>query len=502
MAGERQRSAPSPAATRLAPAECVAASPSGTAAPAVAGETVTEANDQESVIAFLSDPASYGAREPVERIETHCSIVFLVGKRAYKLKRAISYASLDYTTLELRRAACVAELRLNRRSAPGLYLGVHSVARDESGRLAFDGQGHVLDYVVVMRRFAQEDLFDHMAEAGRLTPKLMRRLGMVVADLHRIAERTPQHGGVEAIRRAMRENDHELSKVSGTLDGPAVGALGFQTRAWLDRVASLLEARRKGDKVRHCHGDLRLANICLYRGQPTLFDCIEFSDEVGCIDVLHDLAFLLMDLLLSGGRQLANAVFNSYLDQSPETEGLRALPLFLALRAATRSYALAGSAARRADPREAAHRLAFARRHIEAGLRFLSPPPPSLILLGGADRQLRARTAGAVAGMVLPVPGARILHWDAAPEETWTLSAALLSAGCAVLIEGSFADEDQELRALDVAGHLGERMQGFWIGPQLRHLDPRLWQVLCPGSANVARNIIRLRLAHLSGGDV
>ena len=118
------------------------------------------------MIDFLSDPASYGAHGDVDRIDTHCSIVFLTGDRAYKLKRAIRYASLDYTTRELRQAACEAELVLNRRTAPELYLGVRSINRDASGALAFDGAGPALDHVVVMRRFAQSDLFDRMAQTG------------------------------------------------------------------------------------------------------------------------------------------------------------------------------------------------------------------------------------------------------------------------------------------------------------------------------------------------
>ncbi len=150
------------------------------------------------------------------------------------------------------------------------------------------------------------------------------------------------------------DNNRELARVAAALDGAAVGTLSSRTRAALDAMAALLDRRRPEGKVRRCHGDLRLANICLYSGAPTLFDCIEFSDEIGCIDVLYDLAFLLMDLQLRGRGDLGNVVFNAYLDLAPETDGLRALPLFLALRAATRSYALAGSAGRRADPGEAA----------------------------------------------------------------------------------------------------------------------------------------------------
>jgi uncharacterized protein len=340
------------------------------------------ADDQAEVIEFLSAPVRYGAARTVQRIDTHCSIVFLVEDRAYKLKRAIRYAALDYTTRELRQAACAAELWLNRRTASALYLGVRSVTRDGSGRITFDGIGPALDHVVVMRRFAQSDLFNRMALIGRLTLALMRELGETVADLHRIAERTPRHGGTEAICRVIADNEHELAKVAAELDGAAVSTLGGRAGAWLDRLATVLDARRDEGKVRRCHGDLRLANICLYGGRPTLFDCIEFSDEVGCIDVLYDLAFLLMDLRLNGHRNLANAVFNAYLDHAPDAAGLQVLPLFLALRAATRSYALAGSAARRTDPGEGARLLAFARRHIDAGIGFLAPSTPVFIAWG------------------------------------------------------------------------------------------------------------------------
>ncbi len=330
------------------------------------------ADEQRAVIAFLSCAASYAAQDKVQRIDTHCSIVFLIGDRAYKLKRAIRYASLDYTTLGLRRAACEAELRLNRRTAPGLYICVQAITRNERGNVAFDGSGTTLDYVVVMRRLVQSDLFDKMADAGRLTPSLMRSLGEAVASLHLAAEVTPGFGGSAAIRRVIADNEGELAKVAVEIDGAAVGALGRKARAAVDAMAGLLERRRAEGKVRRGHGDLRLANICLFENRPTPFDCIEFSDEIGCIDVLYDLAFLLMDLQLRGRADLAECVLGSYLQIMPETDGLPALPLFLALRAATRSYALAGAARRQADRAIAARLLADAHRHIDAGIAFLT----------------------------------------------------------------------------------------------------------------------------------
>ncbi len=431
---------------------------------------------QDAVIDFLSDPATYGLRDgEVERIETHCSIVFLAADRAYKLKRAIRYASLDYTTRESRQAACEAELVLNRRTAPELYLGVRSINRDASGTLTFDGPDPALDHVVVMRRFAQSDLFDHMAESGRLTPELMHAVGEAVARLHLAAETMPAFGGSDAMRRVIADNDRELALVAAALDGAAVGTLSSRARAALDGVAALLDQRRAEGRVRRCHGDLRLANICLYSGRPTLFDCIEFSDEIGCIDVLYDLAFLLMDLHLRGRGDLGNAVFNAYLDLAPEAEGLRALPLFLALRAATRSYALAGSARRRADPRQAARLLALARRHVDAGIGFLAPQRPLLIMLGGDVDRGRAELAVMLAAFTPPAPGARLVRLAPSGEAMWREASGVLTAGCSVLIEGGFT-LGTEQAAVALASRLAIRLLGFWLGALPANLNRRLWR--------------------------
>lgn len=420
--------------------------------------------DQDATIAFLSRAASYGLPEgAVERIDTHCSLVFLAADRAYKLKRAIRYAALDYTTRALRAAACRTELALNRRMAPDLYLGVHAITRQLDGALAFDGTGPALDHVVAMRRFAQTDLFDHMAESGRLTPELMRVLGVALARFHQAAEPTPGFGGSDAIRRVIADNDSELAKVAAALDGAAVNTLRSRARRVLETLAPLLDRRRAEGRVRRGHGDLRLANICLYAGRPTPFDGIEFSDEINCIDTLYDLAFLLMDLHLLGRGDLGNAVFNAYLDVAPETEGLRALPLFLALRAATRSYALAGRAQRLADAVQAAETLVRARRHIAAGVGFLAPRPPLLLMLGGEHEKARSDLAAALAARAQPSPGARLLH-VAAESEEWHEASGVLAGGCALVLEGRFADAAQRVAAHALAARHGVHAIALWLG--------------------------------------
>ncbi len=444
--------------------------------------TLPPVETQADVIAFLSDPTRYGLDEgSVERIDTHCSIVFLVADRAYKLKREIHYSSLDYTTLEARRSACEAELVLNRRTAPELYLGVRSINRDAKLGLAFDGPGPAVDYVVVMRRFAQPDLFDGMEESGRLTPELMHSLGDTVARFHLAAETTPGFGGSEAIRRVIVDNDRELERVAPELNGAAVGDLSSRTQATLERVAALLDQRRAEGKVRRCHGDLRLANICLWCGRPTPFDCIEFSDEIGCIDVLYDLAFLLMDLHVRGRGDLGNAVFNGWLDRMPDTSGLRVLPLFLALRAATRSYALAGAASRQTNPRQAARRLSLARRHIHVGMDFLLPRRPLLVAVGGDAGHRRSELAVRLAAVTQPVPGARILHVEPSTDAVWRDAKAILQAGCSVLIDGTFAEAAQRRAVADLASHLGISSYGFFLGSPEPDLGDGRWRTLNPG---------------------
>ncbi|HBK04482.1 MAG TPA: hypothetical protein DDZ81_01325 [Acetobacteraceae bacterium] len=434
------------------------------------------ADPQQAVIDFLSSPASYGLGNiKIERVETHCSIVFLAADFAYKLKRAIRYASLDYTSDELRRRACESELRLNRRTAPDIYLHVRSINLDSNGVLAFDGPGLAVDHVVVMRRFAQSDLFDHLTDAGKLTPELMRSLGENIAHFHASAEITPRFGGSEAIRGVIADNDRELALVAAALDGASVETLGSLARIALGRVSALLDRRREEGSVRQCHGDLRLANICLYHGQPTLFDGIEFSDEIGCIDVLYDLAFLLMDLQLHGRGYLANMVFNAYLDHAPETDGLKALPLFLSLRAATRSYALAGGAQRSANGRQADRLMALARRHVAAAIGFLAYEPPILIMLGGNNDESRTQMAMMLAAVVTPAPGARVVHLGSSGEATWHEVFAVLAAGCSVLVDGSFTANDERNVTCTLPSAIKSFL--FWFGPLPSALTEQNWRI-------------------------
>ena len=343
-------------------------------------------NAQQEVIAFLARPESYGLPEgPLECIETHGSLIFLLSERAYKLKRAIAYAALDFLSLESRERACRAELRLNRRTAPNLYLEVRSINRATGGGLMFGGDGPVLDWVVVMRRFPQDALFERMASEGRLSVHWAQALGVEIARFHAGAEVTPAFGGVLGIRQAIEDNHGELRRYPKLLDPRAEQALYQASLHALEQLRECLEWRRAHGRVRRCHGDLRLANICLFEGRPTLFDGIEFSERISCIDVLYDLAFVLMDLHHHGLPDLAERLLRSYLAHGATGEDCQPLPLFLSLRAGIRCFTQACSAERQREPaarddraRQARTLLHQARAYLDGAHAFDAAPPATL----------------------------------------------------------------------------------------------------------------------------
>jgi len=419
---------------------------------------------QDEVIEFLSQAASYGGENAeVSRIETHCSIVFLVGGHAYKLKRAVAFSMLDYSTLERREAACRAELAVNRRTAPQLYLGLWAIRRRADGGLGFDGDGATLDWVVVMRRFEQSDLFDRLADAGGLNVTLVHALTDEIIRFHAAAEIAPGYGGAEGLRAAIVGNHRDQLTVASLLGKKKIDALRAASDAVLDRVAALLDHRRATGKVRRCHGDLRLANICLFDGRPTLFDAIEFSDQLACIDVLYDLAFLLVDLDQRGLNAFGNLAFNRYLDATTEIDGLEAFPLMLSVRAATRAYALASGSLRR-PPGQEKSRLAAASDHLMTRSRsLLNRAPASLCAIGGADDE-RAGLARGLAADFPPLPGARLLRVDALTEGATREALQVLQAGYSVVIDADFDALEHRIAARAIADQAQAIFLGLWIG--------------------------------------
>ena len=177
-------------------------------------------------------------------------------------------------------------------------------------------------------------------------------------------------------------------------------------------MGALLEARRAAGKVRRCHGDLHLRNICLVDGEPTLFDCLEFSEALASIDVLYDLAFLLMDLEHRGLTGLANRVLNRYLDRTGEDDGLAAMPLFMSLRAGIRAHVTATALAQAKSPQKARDMAAEARRYLDLAHHVLAPQPRRLVAIGGPSGSGKSTLAMGLAPELGLRPGARVLRSD------------------------------------------------------------------------------------------
>jgi aminoglycoside phosphotransferase family enzyme/predicted kinase len=368
-------------------------------------------HDQTRVIDFLSRPATHGGAA-VERIDTHASIVFLAGALAYKLKRAVVFDYLDFSSVERRRVSCEAELRLNQRTAPSIYRGVLPVTQEPGGSYALGGPGVPQDWVVVMNRFPQEGLLDRLASSDALALEVMSPLADAIVRLHATAERRPDHGGRAGMAWVIDGNAAGLREFGGVLDHAAVERLIEATRAEFFRRGGLIDARRASGFVRQCHGDLHLRNVVLLNGQPTLFDGVEFNDEIACTDVLYDLAFLLMDLQRRGLPRHANMVWNRYLAETGELAGLQLLPLFLSCRAAVRAKTSATAGAVQMDPVRREEMEHAAREYLTLAERFLSPPAPVLIAIGGLSGSGKTTLAYELAPFLGAAPGAVVLRSD------------------------------------------------------------------------------------------
>jgi aminoglycoside phosphotransferase family enzyme/predicted kinase len=482
---------------------------------------------QEPVFAFLADPTSHGGQQ-VRRIDTHAGVVFLAGERALKIKRAVKFPFLDYSTLEKRRAACEAELEVNRPFAPELYRRVLPITRGPDGRLELDGGGEPVEWAVEMRRFDENRTLDRLAEQGQIDDALADRLGRVVAAMHARAPMVDFAAWLAKLTEIVEQNAAAFREFPDLFSADAATALDGAARASLDRLRPLLAARGRRGLVRRGHGDLHLGNIALIDGRPLPFDAIEFDAMIASGDVFYDLAFLLMDLVERGLARPANVLLNRYLLEAGRMEdldGLAALPFFMSVRAAIRAKVVAAQM-RHADAERRTMLAGSAKIYFALAARLLARAPPVLVAIGGLSGTGKSALARALAPFLAPMPGAVIVRSDVErkllfgvdeaqrlPEEAYRAevnakvygeisrkAAQVVSANHSAIADAVYARADERSAIAGVAARAGVQFRGLFLvadlGTRLKRIGGRA------GDASDADQAVARRQEEYSPGEV
>ncbi|MGA7324246.1 MAG: AAA family ATPase [Rhodomicrobium sp.] len=458
---------------------------------------------QSDVIAFLGSPASYPGRiSEVTRVETHAAMVFLAGDRAYKLKRAVKLPYLDFTTLDKRHHVLLHELEINSKISPELYIEVAPITRNaDSGKISLGGTGEVVDWVLVMQRFDEHFLFNRMASQGPLESQHIEELSNAIEHFHR--QSVPCHTGswAKALSDIADDLEDSLTTSEAASAGLELKPYIAHLRQELLTQGPLIEARQQAGFVRRCHGDLHLGNIVLWQGKARLFDALEFDDALATIDVLYDLAFLLMDLWYRGRKREANTIFNHAMRSAAisEVDGIKLLPLYLSLRAAIRAMTGVHSLAfRQGEERD--RTLKEIRRYAALAEDLLRRRLALLVAIGGLSGTGKTTAAREVAPFIGAPPGALHLRTDIErkvmlgidlnrrlPSSRYTAETSdqvyqrvfkkaeiALDAGHSVIADAVFPDQVLRARARITAEHANASFFGFWLEAPFERMRERV----------------------------
>jgi uncharacterized protein len=463
------------------------------------------------LLAALSDPAAFHRPPgtPVDVVQTHISVVFLVEGDVYKLKKPITLQFLDYSTLDLRRRFCELEVSLNRRLAHDVYRGVLPVVRGEDG-IRVGGEGEIVDYVVHMRRLPDAAQLGAKIAQGTADGALLERIGARVARFHQGARRgadVARWASFETVADNMRQNFVYLESFAYVSDALR-RRVEQLTEAALAEGRAAIERRARCLVPRDTHGDLRLDHVYVFPEEPppgdlVIVDCIEFGEKLRCTDPVADVAFLSMDLDRVGRHDLARAFTDAYFDELASlgplgeaepgaapvdeiAEGRALLPLYAAYRAAVRAK-VEGLTARDPEVPTGARREAQSRvhRYLLLALRELTPPSehPRLALIMGlpgtgkstlaralAERgyvwirsdAVRKELAGFSPGAEARAPPGEGIYTPAWTERTYAACLARARAhlleGARVVVDANFRTEAQRAGFLELSREFGLRL--------------------------------------------
>ncbi len=440
-----------------------------------------------ALVAALLDPRAYPhPPERVELVETHISWVFLAGERVYKVKKPVDLGFLDFTTLRRRRHFCEEEVRLNRRLAPDVYLGVVALTRARGGRLRVGGEGRTVEVAVEMRRLPAERMLDRLVATGEADAHLVAAVGVTIARFHAAAETGGEIdalGGIDTVRRNWEENFAQTAGLGPHVLPPETrAALAGYVAGFLAREAPRFAARVAAGRSRDCHGDLQAQHVCC-TDPIRVFDCIEFNHRFRFGDTASEIAFLAMDLERLGRRDLAIHFLNAYLEESGDYEAVPLLDFYRAYRAWVRGKVVGFQvAARPAAASEARGFFELAARYarprprarllVMTGVmgsgkstvaRLLAARLPAVVIRTDVVRKrlagvpLRERAAHAYGeGLYTPEMGRRTYA------EALRLAGETLLAGWCVVVDGSFSAAAERRAAAEAAARAGVELGVVW----------------------------------------
>ena len=470
-----------------------------TAAPmqGTARETGDEASAVErlrSMVRRLPEANTADAR----MVETHISLLLLSGAHAWKFKKPVRMPFADFTDAAERKRLCHAEVRLNRRLAPALYLGVSRVTgTPHKPRLG--GRGASLEHAVHMRRFAPDDEAGRALREGRIASGHLHRLGEDVAAFHANAEVLAPGRNIARpadLLAAWQDNFAVIDTVARGARAERVAALSAAFVEAFRRLRARLASRRAAGYVRACHGDLHLGNLVLLEGRLTAFDCIEFNDEFRYIDTCNEIAFLFMDLERARRPRLARAFLDGYLQTSGDYAGLALLHLFAAYRASVRAKIALLRLAQQRSAGERRRSLAEADRYLAVAVRLLAAPAPGrLLLMHGLSGSGKSWLAAALAAET----GCLCLRSDIERRRLYDIDTAAgrqaayarvgvrrtyralrrqaqhaLAAGFDVIVDATFQAAAERRAFLDAASRLGSPVGIIAVSAPLAVLEERV----------------------------
>jgi hypothetical protein len=271
-------------------------------------------------------------------LETHISLLFFTGNHVYKVKKPVDFGFLDFTSLEKRKFFCVQEVNLNRRLSPEIYLGVVKITKD-GDRILLDGRGEVVEYAVKMKQIPEELLMDKLLEKKQVTSKMIEAVSEKLVHFYFTAETNESiqsFGRPERVKQDTDENFEQTIRYMGiTIPEDVYEEIKNRTNDFFRTEEPVLYQRMASDKIRDCHGDLRLEHI-FWGKEISIFDCIEFNERFRYTDVAADIAFLAMDLDYHGREDLSEHLIRAYIGESGDYELMGVLDFYKCYRAYVR----------------------------------------------------------------------------------------------------------------------------------------------------------------------